>query len=361
MKKVHSSKELRKFLYRFIHIICYLARLMKTNRVLIPKENARQPIRLSVVLFRFLCSFAALSIFSGNALSAEGLSKQATLKCQELFTLKSEKTSDLSDLDDSLRLTLEKLQGFLSSHFQDKARKVHERLNANDFEVSRGIIYYSKYFGSRFVEVLNRLQLQSNKGKSIPHWLDSGAGEAEAMADLLDPVVSRNQSYSFPIIDFNLTALSYAKADEGLSIEYLASQLGYRFQYLTGKYFEDYQPGEIRPANLITDVFGPFSYSMTPDVVLQKYLDLLQLKGSVFLVVSKKTSIANSSLEDYFNSIGGVEIYYPYSDGTRAPFKKSKLLTLQIVKKSHNVTVPRLEGFPLDAERPPTRHFRIVK
>ena len=338
--------EAKILLFSIDQILGYYSWLMK--KLTFIRENLRLGQKQMFILSHIVCIngiFSVLiSFFSAISFSAEFIPKNSTLKCQELFTSESR----VEPRNEEFAFMLER-------------QELRFILEFNLFEDSRGINDYAMYFGDRFVNILNHLQLQSSRGSANPHWFDSGTSEALAMADLLEPVLFKNSIHLFPVIDFDLTALSYARADFGYGIESLKSRLGHRFQYLAGKYFEDYQKGEIRLANLITDVYGPFSYSMAPDLVLKKYLDLLHPKGSLFLLVNKNTSIMGMSLTDYFSSIGGVEIHYPYSDIAKAPFNEAVLFTVQIIKKSPNTSVPRLEAFRYNTGRPPIRGYRIVK
>ncbi|MDD5303046.1 MAG: hypothetical protein PHS14_08035 [Elusimicrobia bacterium] len=100
-----------------------------------------------------------------------------------------------------------------------------------------------------------------------PRWLDSGGGEGVAVKEYLDLAKARN----WPAVKITLLAYDTPARSEGL------------LEVLSGRYLEKIPDSEITKSDIITDLFGPLSYSGQPHLVLQKYLDRLKDGGKAFI------------------------------------------------------------------------------
>lgn len=125
------------------------------------------------------------------------------------------------------------------------------------FTRSRGIQSYKIAFGSKFSEVLSQVMMGG-------HWLDSGAGDAIAVRQVLSE-----------------TGASKMKAT-AISLESQAESEG-NLKVLKGRYIETIPSSEIAKAQLITDFFGPLAYSGQPDLILKKYFEALAQDGQIFI------------------------------------------------------------------------------
>lgn len=100
-----------------------------------------------------------------------------------------------------------------------------------------------------------------------PHWLDSGGGEGVAVKEYLDLAKARN----WPAVKITLLAYETPARSAGL------------LEVLSGRYLEKIPDAEIAKTDIITDLFGPLSYSGQPHLVLQKYFNRLKDEGKAFI------------------------------------------------------------------------------
>lgn len=100
-----------------------------------------------------------------------------------------------------------------------------------------------------------------------PRWLDSGGGEGIAVHQYLDLAKARN----WPPVKVTLLAYETPARSEGL------------LEVLSGRFLEKIPDAEIAKSDIITDLFGPLSYSGQPHLVLQKYHDRLKDGGKAFI------------------------------------------------------------------------------
>lgn len=100
-----------------------------------------------------------------------------------------------------------------------------------------------------------------------PRWLDSGGGEGIAVRQYLDLAKARG----WPAVKVTLLAYETPARSEGL------------LEVLSGRFLEKIPDAEIAKSDVITDLFGPLSYSGQPHLVLQKYLDRLKDGGKAFI------------------------------------------------------------------------------
>ncbi len=154
---------------------------------------------------------------------------------------------------------------------QTQATELHKtqgHLERNSFTTARTL---QEYYNTLKIEpVLTHLD-------SSKRWLDAGAGRAHAQLQFLD--FKKKKSELPP----EMIALSYKKP------WFVTSRKG-PFKYLESRLIEDYHPAELGTFDLITDLFGPYSYSKNPVVVLNQYLDLLNLNGSLRIFSTSITS-----------------------------------------------------------------------
>jgi hypothetical protein len=212
------------------------------------------------------------------------------------------------------------------------------QLRNNVFGVWRGGLAYLGRLGGRILYDLDALPEDA-------HWLDAGAGHAEAMKDLVAGVRDI-LGRTVKVKARRLTALGLAKPG-GFSEGILASR---DFRYLEGKYLEDYRFEEIGVCDLITDLWGPFSYTAQIDVVLRKYLELLKVGGKLYIEIKPgSTAIDGLSLRDYLARIPGI----------RAEVDS---YTVRIEKTgwTRGEDVPRLKLEEFRPSSPPIRRWRIM-
>ena len=207
---------------------------------------------------RALTRFVLNTLIFLSALNSQAVSNK---NCENLFSQSSALPSRSGPLfqyekkqsEQNQALELQKTQGLLAR---------------NGFTTARDLNEYASQLN------IGNLLLELNSSK---RWLDAGAGRARAQLDLLD--LKKSNSESVP----EMIALSFKKP-------WFVSRKKESFQYLEGRFIEDYTTSELGTFDLITDLFGPYSYSKNPVVVLNQYLNLLNIHGTLRIYSTSLTS-----------------------------------------------------------------------
>jgi SAM-dependent methyltransferase len=158
--------------------------------------------------------------------------------------------------------------------------KHNERVIKNNiFPTERGLGFYKYLLGRDFKAQVRKLGPRD-------HWIDVGAGEANAMFDLFIDSYLWNE----PLLESlpNMTAITVTKPGVRPTRERTAFLNFRKFNYLVGKYLQDYKSHEIAKADLVTDVMGAANYSPDFDVAMTKILRLLKPKGTALIVFMNK-------------------------------------------------------------------------
>lgn len=250
-------------------------------------------------------------------------------------------------------------------------------LESNQFLLNRNFNQYSKLFPFETSPQLFEMLMMMPQN-SI--WFDMGTGEGNAIVDGLNLFTNFKEGIG----------LSFKKPLRAR----VSDEADGRFQYFDGDLVEnmsrrgqfDSYKGKVQ---LITDVFGPLSYSPYLPELFQFYFDLLAPKGILVftLLVDRNFDSAyetgntmklldsrkavNSFLveglkkEDgliaWLNSISGIEVI----EVVQVPIDKNefseKALAVKIRKKSGKVSTPwNLETGHYHATNPPHRIFHII-
>lgn len=101
------------------------------------------------------------------------------------------------------------------------------------------------------------------------HWLEAGGGRGFSFTGYEG--VSQVQPKK--------TLISYVLDRSPLAFDE-------KTRLITGRFFEDIPPGEIEPANVITDLYGFFSYSGRKDEILRREIELLAPGGHLYLATA---------------------------------------------------------------------------
>jgi hypothetical protein len=248
-------------------------------------------------------------------------------------------------------------------------------LKTNSFKTTRRFQDYQEELGSQFVEAVRNL------GPGA-HWIDAGAGEAGALGEYtgllkvseLSSISDLENSdgklvairdhytgalYKLPPFDqrAKVTAVAYnIPHDARASVHAMIAQAPDRFRYLSGHYIEDMPASELGQADLITDQFGPLTYSKRVDEVLDKYLEVLKKNGQIFTFNYSRTTIKTSkglvTLEDWLKSFDGTDVEVNIAHSGAIQIKK---LT------DRPFRFPRLRLVKIDMKIPPFRTFEVVE
>ena len=224
-----------------------------------------------------------------------------------------------------------------------------ERIKSNGFTLHRSLTKgrsnsdpsYFDAFGSGFKSNLLRL-------KKSDHWADMGTGDGNAI-------------YEYKTI-FNGKAKTTGVVVEKTKV-FIQRELDLSSPssvWLSGRYVEAIPTKEIGQADIITDYYGPMTYTLEPMSVLKKYVEMLKPGGSIYIRFGN----------------GGGTVYLPnrseniYGKTLNLPDYLARLPGLKIRKVSHGIEIivddksqvenwPHLELSYLYPGRPPDRSFKV--
>src|ERR1051325_9624633 len=163
-----------------------------------------------------------------------------------------------------------------------KQEKIYRSRGADvpsGYVTRRGLSEYAEQLPSGFCDALSRL------GKS-DRWLDIGAGQAEAILDYYapegDPTVQKCVGSGGKA---RVVAMSIEDRRTDKWQQQAAALGDDRIRYLSGKRLRDYSPDELGKFQIITDVFGGFTYTEHLSLFMEKTLSLLDVGGTFYTLV----------------------------------------------------------------------------
>ena len=115
---------------------------------------------------------------------------------------------------------------------------------------------------------------------------------------------------------------------------------------------------------MITDLYGPISYTTRIDEVLEKYFKVLTDDGAIFIASNNSTSVINSagskiSLTDWISTIEGISVKVVNRINNVDPGGPDEW-GIKLTKLQERVEIPALELVTLEDGSPPTRVFKII-
>ena len=255
----------------------------------------------------------------------------------------------------------------------DKQQKVYRSQGAEvprGYVTDRGLSEYAGFLPTGFCEALGSLG-------SSDRWLDIGAGDGQAILDYYAPE------------DIAATAKkcagSGAKARAvAMSIEdrrtdkwrQQAAKLGDdRMQYVSGKRLRDYAPEELGRFQIITDVFGGFSYTEDLSRFVDKVLSLLQAGGAFYTLVpgvhleNAKDKLGVLYLTELEDAAGRPEKVCSWlkkatcvqvTCESKSDWKRPTEV-INIKKVCSDTSVPRTKLVEFEAGYPPARRFQLER
>lgn len=213
----------------------------------------------------------------------------------------------------------------------EKAPYISERVAKNKFVTNRHFEEYARDLHPDFKNSIANLTANQ-------HWIDLGAGKATAQIDFLKSFANKNQAPQATAVAFKLDRWFKPSSYEGkLKIEEGA--------------YETMPTPTWKKADIITDVYGVLSYTANLSQALQKTIDLLNLEGELYLLVSPyatqiKINNEHITLTQYLKSIEGLKV----EEGTTTS-------QLKITKTKNNIQIPPLELFRYTDQAPPLRTY----
>ncbi len=209
---------------------------------------------------------------------------------------------------------------------------------------------------------------------SSDRWLDIGAGSGQAILDYYAPEAdSAAKMCSGAGGRVRAVAISIEDRRTDKWLRQAASLGDGRMQYLAGRRLRQYAPEELGKFQVITDVFGGFSYTDDLSGFVERTLRLLETGGVFYTLIqsvhledgrenpntSYLTELADGSGRDvsvcsWLKRIGCVQVACESKSNWNAPTE-----LINVKKVCGEVSVPRVRLVKYLAGDPPVRRFQM--
>jgi SAM-dependent methyltransferase len=238
------------------------------------------------------------------------------------------------------------------------------------YVTGRELSDYAELLPSGFCDALSRL-------RTSDRWLDIGAGDGQAVLDyyaLVDEEAPA-QGCARSLRKASAVAMSIEDRRTDKWRQQAAFLGGDRIRYLSGKRLRHYSPEELGKFQIITDVYGGFSYTEDLAQFMEKVLSLLEVGGLFYTLVQSvhlengKESPNTRYLTELVDAAGrDVKVSSWLKRITCAKVvceSKSDWDTptelIHIKKVCSNVSVPRMKLLKYEAGNPPGRRFQLER
>ena len=253
----------------------------------------------------------------------------------------------------------------------DKQEKIYRSRGTevpSGYVTSRGLSDYAELLPTGFCDALGNLG-------SSDRWLDIGAGAGQAILDYYAPEddAALAQKCGRSAHKARAVAMSIEDRRTDSWRERAASVGDDRIRYLSGKRLSQYSLEELGKFQIITDVYGGFSYTENLSRFVDQVLSLLQTGGIFYTLVS------GVHLENAKDKLG-ILYLTELEDAAGSPLKVCSWLKqtacvqvtcesksewkrptelINIRKVCSDVSVPRLKLWEFEAGYPPARRFQL--
>jgi SAM-dependent methyltransferase len=249
-----------------------------------------------------------------------------------------------------------------------KQEKIYHSPGDRSYTTDRGLSKYAELLPSGFCDALGSLG-------SSDRWLDVGAGEGQAILDYYAPdeaaVPAEKCRGSGPRARAVAISIEDRRTDNW---KQQAARLGDdRIRYLFGKRLGQYSPEELGKFQVITDVYGGFTYTDDLSRFVDKVLRLLQVGGGFYTLATgvhledgkdKPGTSYLTELEDAFGR--GVKVCswlkkiscVQVTCESKSDFS-SPIQLIKIRKVCSDTSVPRTKLVEFEAGYPPGRCFQL--
>jgi SAM-dependent methyltransferase len=250
-----------------------------------------------------------------------------------------------------------------------KQEKIYHRRGADvpsGYITNRGLSDYAELLPTGFCDALSRLG-------SSDRWLDIGAGAAQAILDYYAPEGDAPTGEKCVRSGAKARAVAMSIEDRRTDAWHqLAASLGERIRYLTGKSLRHYSVKELGKFQIITDVFGGFTYTADLSQFVDKVLSLLEVGGSFYTLVPGVHLEGGDKLGTWYlteleNAAGRPEKVCSWlkkctcakvTCESKSDWKRPTEL-IKVEKVCSDVSVPRMKLLEFVAGYPPDRRFQL--
>ena len=252
-----------------------------------------------------------------------------------------------------------------------KQEKIYRSRGADvpsGYVTNRGLSDYAELLPSGFCDALGRLG-------SSDQWLDIGAGAGQAILDYYalegDATPARKCARSGAKARAVAMSIEDRRTDRWR--EQAASRGDDRIRYLAGKRLSQYSREELGTFQIITDVYGGFSYTEDLSRFVDKVLSLLVVGGSFYTLApgvhleNGKDKLGILYLTELEDAIGRPEKVCSWLKKTtcvqvtcesKSDWKRPTEL-INIRKVCSDTSVPRVKLLEFEAGYPPARRFQL--
>jgi len=234
------------------------------------------------------------------------------------------------------------------------------------YTTDRGLSRYAELLSSGFRDTLGSLG-------SSDRWLDIGAGQGEAILDYYLPEDAAAERCRGSGSSASAVAISIEDRRTEDWKQQAARFGDDRIRYLFGKRLRQYSIEELGKFQIITDVYGGFTYTEDLSQFVDKVLKLLEVGGSFYTLATgvhledgkdKLGTLYLTELEDPFGrevkvcswlkKISCVQVTCDSKSDLKRPTQ-----LIKIRKVCGDTSVPRMKLVEFEAGYPPGRCFQL--
>jgi len=251
-----------------------------------------------------------------------------------------------------------------------KQEKIYQRRGADvpsGYITNRGLSDYAEHLPTGFCDALGRLG-------SSDRWLDIGAGAAQAILDYYAAAgdAPAGEKCARPGSRARAVAISIEDRRTDKWRQQAASLGDDRIRYFFGKSLRHYSVEELGKFQVITDVFGGFTYTADLSRFVDKVLRLLEVGGVFYTLVPGVHLEGGDKLGTWYlteleNAAGRPEKVCSWlkkctcakvTCESKSDWKRPTEL-IKIEKVCSDVSVPRMKLLEFVAGYPPDRRFQL--
>ena len=252
-----------------------------------------------------------------------------------------------------------------------KQEKIYRSQGADvpsGYVTGRGLSDYAELLPSGFCDALAKLG-------SSDRWLDIGAGSGQAILDYYatDAAAAPTQKCRGLADKARAVAMSIEDRRTEKWREQAASLGDERIRYLSGKRLRQYSLEELGKFQIITDVYGGFSYTEDLSQFVEKVLSLLEVGGAFYTLAPgvhlehKQDKLGILYLTELEDAAGHPEKVCSWlkksacaqvTCESKSDWKRPTEL-IKIQKICSDVSVPRVKLWEFEAGYPPSRRFQL--
>jgi SAM-dependent methyltransferase len=238
------------------------------------------------------------------------------------------------------------------------------------YVTGRGLSDYAELLPTGFCDALGRLGSSSR-------WLDIGAGAGQAILDYYTPKgdAPSGEKCARPGDKARAVAMSIEDRRTDKWRERAASLGNDRLRYLFGKRLRQYSPEELGKFQIITDVYGGFTYTEDLSQFVDKVLSLLEVGGGFYTLVpgvhleNSKDKLGILYLTELEAATGRPEKVCSWLKKTacvqvtcesKSDWKRPTEL-ISIRKVCSDTAVPGMKLVEFEAGYPPGRRFQLAQ